>query len=297
MAAQGVIVAARAAAIATGNKKIRNGVVIIILAGLFLLISPVIFISSIAKSGADIDYRSPEVVSALTNAVTDEQKEKIGYLDKVMKKLQEVVQKSVPKTDFVKIQIFYLCILYGEEKESDTFYKDFTNCFKDTKSDDEIFGNIEKAFDIKLTKKDRQDVTALYAAVMASGGMAGGDFGKLIEVAKAQLGKPYVWGAAGPDSFDCSGFIVYCFKAALGKSIPRTAAEQQVFCKQVKSSDKKPGDLIFFANTYKPGVSHVGIYLGGNKMIHAPGTGDVVRYADFTVGDFASHFHSFGRVK
>jgi cell wall-associated NlpC family hydrolase len=82
----------------------------------------------------------------------------------------------------------------------------------------------------------------------------------------------------------------------LGIDVPRTAEAQQAACKAVKPRNRKPGDLIFFQGTYKPGVSHVGIYIGDDMMIHAPGTGDVVKYTNITSDYYKRHFHSYGRA-
>lgn len=93
-----------------------------------------------------------------------------------------------------------------------------------------------------------------------------------IATAKAQLGKPYVWGAAGPGSFDCSGLTMYAWASA-GVSLPHNAAAQQGMGTPVAQADLQPGDLVFFGSP----AYHVGMYLGGGLMIHAPTSGDVVK--------------------
>ena len=90
--------------------------------------------------------------------------------------------------------------------------------------------------------------------------------------AKAQEGKPYVWGATGPDSYDCSGLTQAAWKAA-GISLPRTTWDQVEFGTTVALSDIQPGDLVFFYDD----ISHVGLYLGDGMMIHAPKPGAYVR--------------------
>ena len=95
---------------------------------------------------------------------------------------------------------------------------------------------------------------------------------KVIDFAEAQMGKPYVWGATGPDSYDCSGLTQDAWKAA-GISLPRTTWDQVKVGTTVKTADAKPGDLVFFYDD----ISHVGIYIGGGKMIHAPKPGANVR--------------------
>lgn len=96
--------------------------------------------------------------------------------------------------------------------------------------------------------------------------------GAAIAAARAQLGKPYSWGASGPNSFDCSGLTAWAWRAA-GVSLPHNAAAQQGFGRSVSRSDLQPGDLVFFGSP----AYHVGIYIGDGLMIHAPTTGDVVK--------------------
>ncbi|MBC3194552.1 C40 family peptidase [Pseudonocardia sp. C8] len=88
----------------------------------------------------------------------------------------------------------------------------------------------------------------------------------------AQLGKPYRWGATGPSAFDCSGLISYAYSKA-GKDVPRTSRAQATVGTKVAKSDLRPGDLVFF---YSP-VSHVGIYIGGGKIVHASTSGEPVK--------------------
>ncbi|MEO9240304.1 MAG: NlpC/P60 family protein [Jatrophihabitantaceae bacterium] len=93
-----------------------------------------------------------------------------------------------------------------------------------------------------------------------------------IAAARAELGKPYVYGAAGPDSFDCSGLTMWAWGAA-GVSLPHNAATQQGLGTPVNQADLQPGDLVFFGSP----AYHVAIYLGQGMIIHAPTTGDVVK--------------------
>jgi cell wall-associated NlpC family hydrolase len=98
-----------------------------------------------------------------------------------------------------------------------------------------------------------------------------------IAFARKQLGKPYVWGATGPSSYDCSGLTQAAYKAA-GISLPRTTYDQVDVGTRVSEADLQPGDLIFFYSD----VSHVGLYIGNGEMIHAPHTGTVVKIAPIT---------------
>ncbi|MFC4606563.1 NlpC/P60 family protein [Streptomyces maoxianensis] len=95
---------------------------------------------------------------------------------------------------------------------------------------------------------------------------------KVLSFARSQIGKPYVWGASGPSSYDCSGLTQAAWKAA-GVDLPRTTWDQVEVGERVATSDLLPGDLVFFYDD----ISHVGIYIGDGKMIHAPKPGANVR--------------------
>ncbi|MET7599440.1 NlpC/P60 family protein [Streptomyces sp. NPDC005481] len=112
---------------------------------------------------------------------------------------------------------------------------------------------------------------------------------KAIAFARAQVGKPYVWGATGPDSYDCSGLTQAAWKAA-GVSLPRTTWDQVDAGTTVPLSDIKPGDLVFFYDD----ISHVGLYIGNGMMIHAPKPGAYVREESIYY-DGTSSIHSVVR--
>lgn len=99
-----------------------------------------------------------------------------------------------------------------------------------------------------------------------------GSAGKAVATARAQLGKPYEWGAAGPGSFDCSGLTMYAWDAA-GVSLPHSSRAQFSSLPHVARAKIQPGDLLFYGNP----IHHVGIYEGGGIMINAPETGESVR--------------------
>jgi cell wall-associated NlpC family hydrolase len=97
-----------------------------------------------------------------------------------------------------------------------------------------------------------------------------------IDYARAQLGKPYEWGAAGPDSFDCSGLTMRAWQRA-GVSLPHWSVAQARMVTRVSYAQLRPGDLIFWSdNGQASGTYHVGLYIGAGKMIHAPRPGKVV---------------------
>ncbi|MBM7700667.1 C40 family peptidase [Kurthia huakuii] len=108
------------------------------------------------------------------------------------------------------------------------------------------------------------------------------------------LGVPYVWGGSTPSGFDCSGFTSYVYKHAAGKTIPRTSAAQYVASKKISKSQLKKGDLVFF-NTSGRGVSHVSIYAGNNKLIHAAGKS--VKYSNLYDGYWDKRIVGYGTYR
>lgn len=120
-------------------------------------------------------------------------------------------------------------------------------------------------------------------------------FAALITEAEKYIGYPYVWGGSNPNtSFDCSGFVSWALTESGVCNTGRLGAQGLYnISTPVSSANARPGDLIFFVGTYDtPGVSHVGIYVGGGKMLHC---GDPIQYADINTSYWQSHFYAFGR--
>ena len=117
---------------------------------------------------------------------------------------------------------------------------------------------------------------------------------KIVNLAKAQIGKPYRWGATGPSSFDCSGFTAYIYKNGAGVSLPRTSVSQSKTGTKVSRSNLKTGDLVFF-NTSGKGVSHVGMYIGDSKFIHSSSSKGI-RIDSLNSTYYKSRFISGSRV-
>lgn len=109
---------------------------------------------------------------------------------------------------------------------------------------------------------------------------------QIVSEALAQVGKPYVWGATGPDTFDCSGLVQWAANKA-GVQVPRVAIDQAAAGQQIGFEDLRPGDLVSYT-----GGSHIAIYIGGGKVVHAPQPGDVVKVADVGM----SGYYKFTRI-
>ncbi len=142
---------------------------------------------------------------------------------------------------------------------------------------------IAQAARTRYTAEHRQQVAELEQTPVGATASAGGvtvappsQYGGVVGIAMRYLGVPYVWGGATPSGFDCSGLTLYVY-AKMGVSLPHYTGAQWNMGVAVSRSDLQPGDLVFFN-----GLGHMGIYIGGNQMIHAPHTGDVVKITALT---------------
>jgi LysM repeat protein len=140
---------------------------------------------------------------------------------------------------------------------------------------------------LKVSGKKKEEVKP--PAAPAPSGDFAADF---INVAKSVMGTPYVWGGSSVNGFDCSGIIYYAANKA-GKEIGRTSAEGY-YNRTFYVDQPQPGDLVFFENTYKKGISHVGIYLGGDEFIHADEKRGI-SVANLSNPYYKEHFASFKR--
>jgi cell wall-associated NlpC family hydrolase len=142
-----------------------------------------------------------------------------------------------------------------------------------------------------LTAPQQQQVVAAHGDTQAvpSGVVApSGAAQKAVDTALAQVGDPYVWGASGPDAFDCSGLTQYAYSAA-GVSLPHSSSSQSRMGTPVSRDQLQPGDLVFF---YSP-VSHVGMYIGNGQMVHASTSGQPVKVASL---DSMGNYNSARRI-
>lgn len=140
--------------------------------------------------------------------------------------------------------------------------------------------NYEKPEDIQSDKANT--IANIEISVGDSSSTSNTKMDKAIDLLEEQLGKKYVWGATGPNNFDCSGLTQYIYKEALGKNIPRVSYEQSKYGKAVDKKDLQVGDLVFFDTMGKGRVSHVGMYIGNNEFIHASNPRDGVKKSTLT---------------
>ncbi|MFO8024926.1 C40 family peptidase [Thiohalophilus sp.] len=124
----------------------------------------------------------------------------------------------------------------------------------------------------------------------------GADRTKVVEIAREMLGTPYRYGGESPrHGFDCSGLVQYAYQQA-GLEIARTTGQQYRQVQAIPTRFLRPGDLVFFSTKYNRFVSHVGIYLGDNRFIHAPSSGKTVSVANLRDPYWRRHFASAGRL-
>jgi peptidoglycan DL-endopeptidase CwlO len=117
----------------------------------------------------------------------------------------------------------------------------------------------------------------------------------VVAIAEQWLGVPYLFGGCSRSGIDCSCLVQLVYRAA-GVNLPRTAAEQWSAVRRIDQKDLQPGDLVFFANTYMPGISHVGIYVGNRLQINAPSEGQRVAVQPVFDGYWGAHYVGAGRV-
>jgi len=117
---------------------------------------------------------------------------------------------------------------------------------------------------------------------------------EIVQVARSLLGTPYRYGGASPKGFDCSGLVHYTFSQT-GRRVPRTSREQYRQSRQVPLDAARPGDLVFFSAGKK--ISHVGIYIGDRRFIHAPDTGQQVKISSLGEDYYRANFVGAGRFE
>lgn len=121
--------------------------------------------------------------------------------------------------------------------------------------------------------------------------------GNLVKEARRWIGTPYRYGGNDRKGIDCSGFVMSVFMDAAGVALPRTSATQAEYCREIPKKKLQPGDLVFFSTSTRGGkVSHVGLYIGNDKMIHASASRGVIE-SGLNENYYVTHYHSSGRVQ
>ena len=222
------------------------------------------------------------------NKINEENKVKIEKLNKLKAEQQVEVDKlkeekkkvTVNLADSEKPLIEYPISIIKKDSSSISELRNAIEMLRSARTqittdeiDNQAKAYIEKAKDIISSRQQSSSSTA--GSTSTGSGVnrgQGGSTSSLLAYAYQFQGRPYVYGATGPSSFDCSGFTSYVYRNAAGISIGRTTYDQMGVGKSVSYSELQPGDLVF-----TNGGGHVGIYVGNGNMIHAPRTGESVK--------------------
>lgn len=253
-------------------------------------------------------------------------RESFTELDAAVAEINEMAEDGM--VDGCRVKAIFYALFFGAEQPrmSDGDYRRFADCFVtyEEREDEDgepytvaipipsletVYGNLAAETGRGISLEDKSNaqrvyVRARYGTVGVGGnGLAPGDamgdgsFSALLTEASRYIGYPYVWGGSSPaTSFDCSGYICWVYSQAGVYHLSRTTA-QGIFdqCAVVPQEEAKPGDLVFFTGTYASAgpVSHVGIYVGGNQMLHC---GSPIGYADLSSSYWSRHYYATGRL-
>jgi len=156
----------------------------------------------------------------------------------------------------------------------------------------------ERGLVTQMTEQLTQQISNQFGGPLQSArNTFGGKASELVIQAMGLLGVPYKRGGTSEEKgFDCSGFVRYMYEKSVGLVLPRRAEEQAKVTEEISRSELKPGDLVFF-NTLKRTFSHVGIYVGDGKFIHAPRPGKAVRVDDMREAYWQQRFNGARRVQ
>ncbi len=318
MAGPMAALAAKAAAGLVEDKRLRTFVASVLAGLVIMLLIPFLALVSIANAKAGYSQEIARIVfdgGEIPENVSEELAEYMEEMMDAFERLEIAIEDFEDvELDETKVKSFFYVLYFIEDKpdfDSD-FYEDFVNCFTDTEDDEEICSALETFLPYSFTESEKEEIHELYlfikfgySSTNQMGGITGipGEafsdetFAKLMGEATKHIGKPYVWGGSTPStSFDCSGFVCWSYTKSGVYNLPRTTA-QGIYnqCAPVAKEDLKPGDLVFFTGTYNSSspVSHIGIYVGDNQMLHA---GDPIGYANLGNSYWIKHWYGGGRL-
>lgn len=249
-----------------------------------------------------------------------------GKLDAVLSEINGMAEDG--EVDAYRVKAIFYSLFFGADQPrmDGEDYRKFADCFVEyeEREDEEgetytvaipitsletVYGNLSAETGGVISLEDKTNAQRVYAmakyGMSPAGGnglppgaaMGNGTFAALMAEARRYIGYPYVWGGSSPaTSFDCSGYICWVYTKSGVYNLSRTTA-QGIFdqCAVVLREEARPGDLIFFTKTYVSStpVSHVGIYVGGNQMLHC---GSPIGYANIDSSYWSSHFYAMGRL-
>lgn len=160
-----------------------------------------------------------------------------------------------------------------------------------------LFGSCKSSRNSVKVKPDNREAAVVPVPHKLSSSSVDTEMGRrLVSEARKWLGVPYSYGGNSRKGVDCSGLVVAVYRDAASLKLPRSSADQHRYCRDISRKDLEAGDLVFFKGSSKGKVSHVGIYIGDNKMIHASSSRGVI-VSDLAEKYYISHYHASGRVE
>lgn len=277
------------------------------------------FHGGILSSGMPAEYRA--YIRNMRDSFTD--------LDGVLEEINEIAEGEV---DGYRVKAVFYSLFFGADQPrmNREDYREFADCFVryEEREDEEgtlytvavpvtdlemVYAELSAVLGRTVTAENRANAQRIYvlakygqiqpgevpegSGLLPGEALGDGSFTALMEEASKYIGRPYVWGGSTPETgFDCSGYVCWVYTQSGVYHLPRTSA-QGIFdqCAVVSREEAQPGDLIFFTGTYASGspVSHVGIYVGNQQMLHC---GDPVGYARIDTPYWTSHYYAMGRL-
>lgn len=331
MAAPAAILAVKAAIAVATDKRGRTVIASVVAAVLLPFILVIVMLLSIMDGASSHNVSAVDQVfreGAISSQVPEEYRKYIVDMQTSFASLEDLiadidhVEDGELDIEWVK-SVFY-AMYFGSAQPSLLAQKEFVDCFVEyeEREDEEgdsyiaaipipdpgtIYANIKQRLGLEIGSEQVANAQRIYTVAVygpaVPGGMAAGSamgdgsYQALLTEATKYIGFPYQWGGSNPQtSFDCSGYICWIYTQSGTYQLPRTSA-QGIFdqCAVIAREEAKPGDLVFFTKTYASStpVSHVGLYIGGNQMLHC---GDPIGYANIDSNYWRSHFYAFARL-
>ena len=300
------------------DKRIRMLFGSIIVGLVTVIVVPLLAMVSIWNTEAEYSREIARIVFDGGPIPTDIDEELSRYMEEMIQAfkkidtaIDELNEYDEEGFDDIKVKSFFYILYFSEDLSAfdKDFYNEFIKCFSQKENDEEIYSALESYLKYEFTDTDKQEIRNLYLfikygyavtdEIFGVPGEAFNDetFATLMSEATKYIGFPYRWGGSRPEtSFDCSGYVCWVYTQSGVHNLPRTTA-QGIYnqCTPVSKEDLKPGDLVFFTNTYESSnlITHVGIYVGDNQMLHC---GDPIGYANLGNSYWIKHFYGYGRL-
>ncbi|WP_317854403.1 C40 family peptidase [Chakrabartyella piscis] len=308
----------KAIATALSDERLRNGILSLIVGAVICLLLPLLLLVSIVNIEANYSREVAKIVFQQEEIPEDFPEEHVVYIEEMQEQfliLDEVIEEQtvedIEGLDDLQIKSYFYVLYFGKEdlEFAESFYQEFVEVFVENETDLEIQNELETLLDMEFTEDLANDQKELFLFVkygysatsnfngIPSEAFDDETFATLMGEATKYIGMAYVWGGSSPvTGFDCSGFICWSYTQSGVYQLSRTTA-QGIYnqCTSVAKEDLQPGDLVFFTDTYTSttDVTHVGIYVGDNQMLHC---GDPIGYESLSNSYWKQHFYGYGRL-